>query len=121
MANNAPAQKRDRSAPFSQTFTTAQASLTNLVPVAAVGGTPGTPRVAPYLNPTSGMVLIALTAAAVVLTWKDCAGTVNTISYTATLAGQSIDLPVAATTLDTVTNCAVVCYWHGSGNALASG
>jgi hypothetical protein len=114
MPSNSPAQIRDRAAPFSRVFTTAQADLTAFT--VNSGGASGTAISIPYGNPSSGMTLIALTAAAVVLTWKDCAGVVNTISYTATLAGQSIPIPSGAISLDVVTNCAVHVYWHGSSS-----
>lgn len=110
MSLNAPAQQRDRSAPYSQTFTTAQASLTNKVASA------GPPPVQPYLNAPSGMLVI-VTAASPVFAWTDCAGTVNTITFGATTpVGSAFWLPLAALSLATVTNCTVVVYWHGTGS-----
>lgn len=112
MPANAPAVTRDRSAPYQQTFTTAQASLTNKVASA------GPPPVQPYLNAPSGMVVMPLTAAACVLTWKDCTGVVNTLSWTAPASsvGVPFTLPFSATTLDTVTNVSVTVFWHGTGS-----
>lgn len=98
-------------APYQRTFASGAApgDLTSFVHSAAASGSP---KVAQYQNACSGMIMI-VTAASPVIAWKDCNGFVNTFTLGATVVvGSYIPLPFAATSLDTVTNCSVVVYWH---------
>lgn len=113
MSSNAPAQTRDRAAPYSQTFTTAQADLTSKVVSAAAAGAP---QVAPYQNACDAMLVMPLTAAACALTYRDCAGTANVLAWTAPASSVGVPflIPGAAIGLDLVTNVSVTCFWHGT-------
>lgn len=114
MPSNAPAQQRDRSAPFSQVFgTTDVAAPINLTTIVVTAAATGATQVAPYQNAASELILIPKAATARAR-WKDCAGTDNDLSMAAALAGQPIRIPVGATELTLTTSCFVIVLWHGN-------
>lgn len=109
MSNTAPAQMRDRRAPYQEVFETfaAPVNLTNRVVSAAAAGAP---QVAPYQNASSEFFVVVTTAGSFV--WKDCSGTTRTIT---SLPIGSHRLPFAATSLEVSTMVgAVVVLWHGT-------
>lgn len=112
MGRKAPGKQATLSAPpYQQTFASGAApgDLTSFVALA------GPPAVKQYQNACSGMIVIP-NAGAVTVAWKDCNGTVNTFTLAAATVGSHIPLPVAAISLDTVTGCSVVVYWHAGSS-----
>lgn len=114
MSQNAPAEWRNRSAPYQKTFAAGAApgDITNQVDQAISVAFPG--GVANHQNACSGM-LVTPTAVTWAVAWKDCNGTVNSIGQTTTVVPPPFPLPYAAISIDTITGCTVTAFWHGSG------